>query len=459
MGIVEMNISASLIIAFTMLLRDIALKKLPNIMFCTLWILAIIRLLIPWSITCEVSIFNLYYFFKDDMFYRSDIFSTMQPISVETMIIQEETGIVISGTELIHIIWIIGIIVSALWCIYSYLGNFITIRNSITLEEDSFPVQWMKAQKNFKKVPIKLSWGLDMPVSVGLFFPIILLPYDYDIENEDTIKHWLCHEYMHIKYHHVLWQIIVQVVICINWFNPLIYMMRKYIARDIEVFCDNRAIEFFQPENKKKYALSIIAAADKVQQADKSGKKKKRGLFLYNGFSQNALKERVELLSKWKKVSALTMVTSVLIVTSVTSVFATTSNVLTEDSGEVAEVNENIEIGKVEITDSVDNDMNLTSSTNSISVGDNIAGIDSIELTINDIETSVEKSSAVEERAARYLVVRNYKYEQYGYLPKQLDLTVKQDGYTYEGTLDLDSYYHDLSTDKYTGYYSGKLYR
>ena len=159
MGIVEMNISASLIIAFTMLLRDTALKKLPNIMFCTLWILAIIRLLIPWSITCEVSIFNLYYFFKDDMFYRSDIFSTMQPISVETMIIQEETGIVISGTELIHIIWIIGIIVSALWCIYSYLGNFITIRNSITLEEDSFPVQWMKAQKNFKKVPIKLSWG------------------------------------------------------------------------------------------------------------------------------------------------------------------------------------------------------------------------------------------------------------------------------------------------------------
>lgn len=459
MGIVEMNISASLIIAFTMLLRDTALKKLPNIMFCTLWILAIIRLLIPWSITCEVSIFNLYYFFKDDMFYRSDIFSTMQPISVETMIIQEETGIVISGTELIHIIWIIGIIVSALWCIYSYLGNFITIRNSITLEEDSFPVQWMKAQKNFKKVPIKLSWGLDMPVSVGLFFPIILLPYDYDIENEDTIKHWLCHEYMHIKYHHVLWQIIVQVVICINWFNPLIYMMRKYIARDIEVFCDNRAIEFFQPENKKKYALSIIAAADKVQQADKSGKKKKRGLFLYNGFSQNALKERVELLSKWKKVSALTMVTSVLIVTSVTSVFATTSNVLTEDSGEVAEVNENIEIGKVEITDSVDNDMNLTSSTNSISVGDNIAGIDSIELTINDIETSVEKSSAVEERAARYLVVRNYKYVQYGYLPKQLDLTVKQDGYTYKGTLDLDDYVYESATDKYTGYYSGKLYR
>mgnify|MGYP005752518085 CR=1 FL=1 len=440
MGIVEMNISASLIIAFTMLLRDTALKKLPNIMFCTLWILAIIRLLIPWSITCEVSIFNLYYFFKDDMFYRSDIFSTMQPISVETMIIQEETGIVISGTELIHIIWIIGIIVSALWCIYSYLGNFITIRNSITLEEDSFPVQWMKAQKNFKKVPIKLSWGLDMPVSVGLFFPIILLPYDYDIENEDTIKHWLCHEYMHIKYHHVLWQIIVQVVICINWFNPLIYMMRKYIARDIEVFCDNRAIEFFQPENKKKYALSIIAAADKVQQADKSGKKKKRGLFLYNGFSQNALKERVELLSKWKKVSALTMVTSVLIVTSVTSVFATTSNAVVDERQNDVVSQKNIDKGDIK-QETIKKD-NIVDRT------------DIVILTQEDVE-----SSNSQERAAKYLVVRNYKYEQYGNLPNALDASIEQDGYLYTGILYLDSYYHDLSTDKYTGYYSGKLYR
>lgn len=440
MGIVEMNISASLIIAFTMLLRDTALKKLPNIMFCTLWILAIIRLLIPWSITCEVSIFNLYYFFKDDMFYRSDIFSTMQPISVETMIIQEETGIVISGTELIHIIWIIGIIVSALWCIYSYLGNFITIRNSITLEEDSFPVQWMKAQKNFKKVPIKLSWGLDMPVSVGLFFPIILLPYDYDIENEDTIKHWLCHEYMHIKYHHVLWQIIVQVVICINWFNPLIYMMRKYIARDIEVFCDNRAIEFFQPENKKKYALSIIAAADKVQQADKSGKKKKRGLFLYNGFSQNALKERVELLSKWKKVSALTMVTSVLIVTSVTSVFATTSNAVVDERQNDVVSQKNIDKGDIK-QETIKKD-NIVDRT------------DIVILTQEDVE-----SSNSQERAAKYLVVRNYKYVSYGSLPNALDASIEQDGYTYKGILYLDDYVYESATDKYTGYYSGKLYR
>ena len=217
-------------------------------------------------------------------------------------------------------------------------------------------------------------------------------------------------------------------------------MMRKYIARDIEVFCDNRAIEFFQPENKKKYALSIIAAADKVQQADKSGKKKKRGLFLYNGFSQNALKERVELLSKWKKVSALTMVTSVLIVTSVTSVFATTSNAVVDERQNDVVSQKNIDKGDIK-QETIKKD-NIVDRT------------DIVILTQEDVE-----SSNSQERAAKYLVVRNYKYEQYGNLPNALDASIEQDGYLYTGILYLDSYYHDLSTDKYTGYYSGKLYR
>ena len=216
--------------------------------------------------------------------------------------------------------------------------------------------------------------------------------------------------------------------------------MRKYIARDIEVFCDNRAIEFFQPENKKKYALSIIAAADKVQQADKSGKKKKRGLFLYNGFSQNALKERVELLSKWKKVSALTMVTSVLIVTSVTSVFATTSNAVVDERQNDVVSQKNIDKGDIK-QETIKKD-NIVDRT------------DIVILTQEDVE-----SSNSQERAAKYLVVRNYKYVSYGSLPNALDASIEQDGYTYKGILYLDDYVYESATDKYTGYYSGKLYR
>ncbi len=451
MGIVEMNISASLIIAFTMLLRDTALKKLPNIMFCTLWGLVIIRLLVPWSITCEVSIFNLYYFFRDDILYQGDAFSTIQPISVETMIMQEGTPLVISGTEFIKLIWIAGVIVAVGICIFSYVGAFVRLKNCITLEEDSFAVKWIRAQKGFRKISVKLSWGLTTPVSGGIFFPTIILPYDYDIANEDILRHLLCHEYMHIKYHHTLWKVIMLAAMCINWFNPMVYVMMRYIIRDMEVFCDNRAVAYLKLENKKKYIETIIEVVNRTKQAEKkkNGKKEKR-LFLYNGLLKDELKERVELLEKWKKVSALTAVASVMIVTSVTSVFATTSNAVVNDRqndivseeyiDDEAVIQENTDVSDVTVPN-----MNTEKSTI-------IEGIDVVTLTENDVELP-------EERAARYLVVRNYKYVQYGYLPKKLKASIEQDGYIYEGTLDLDSYHYDLSTDKYTGYYSGKLYR
>ena len=233
---------------------------------------------------------------------------------------------------------------------------------------------------------------------------------------------------------------------CINWFNPMVYVMMRYIIRDMEVFCDNRAVAYLKLENKKKYIETIIEVVNRTKQAEKkkNGKKEKR-LFLYNGLLKDELKERVELLEKWKKVSALTAVASVMIVTSVTSVFATTSNAVVNDRQNDVVSKENIKDGSI-IQEDIDvPNINIENSTI-------IEGIDVVTLTENDVELP-------EERAARYLVVRNYKYVQYGYLPTKLDASIEQDGYIYKGTLDLDSYHRDLSTDKYTGYYSGKLYR
>ena len=152
------------------------------------------------------------------------------------------------------------------------------------------------------------------------------------------------------------------------------------------------------------------------------------------------MKERVELLSKWKKVSALTMVTSVLIVTSVTSVFATTSNAVVDERQNDMISQENMSVGLIEENVDFKNEI--------------ISGTDTVVLTENDVQIQTP-----DERAARYLVVRNYKYVQYGYLPKKLDASLEQDGYIYKGTLDLDDYVYESATDKYTGYYSGKLYR
>ena len=54
----------------------------------------------------------------------------------------------------------------------------------------------------------------------------------------------------------------------------------------------------------------------------------------------------------------------------------------------------------------------------------------------------------------------NYDYVTYGSLPpKRITITTEFEGHTYKGSLDRTDYNYNDATDKYTGFYTGKIYR
>ena len=58
------------------------------------------------------------------------------------------------------------------------------------------------------------------------------------------------------------------------------------------------------------------------------------------------------------------------------------------------------------------------------------------------------------------LYVMNYEYVTYGKLPPQrITITTEFEGHEYKGTLDLSDYNYNVASDKYTGFYEGKIYR
>lgn len=61
---------------------------------------------------------------------------------------------------------------------------------------------------------------------------------------------------------------------------------------------------------------------------------------------------------------------------------------------------------------------------------------------------------------ASYLYVQNYEYVTYGSLPpKKITITTEFEGHEYKGTLELTDYIYTVSSDRYTGLYTGKIYR
>ena len=57
----------------------------------------------------------------------------------------------------------------------------------------------------------------------------------------------ILHELMHIKRLDMFYKWLVQFAVCVHWFNPFVYLMRKETGRGCELSCDEAVIRELDP--------------------------------------------------------------------------------------------------------------------------------------------------------------------------------------------------------------------
>lgn len=92
----------------------------------------------------------------------------------------------------------------------------------------------------------------------------------------------LWHELAHIRNHDNLRKLLVHGVLCIHWFNPLVWVMYFLFNRDMELLCDELAIRRCRAD-KRDYALALLSMAQQ----------RAAGFRTAPGFGKNAVKERI----------------------------------------------------------------------------------------------------------------------------------------------------------------------
>ncbi len=96
----------------------------------------------------------------------------------------------------------------------------------------------------------------DNPMLMGLFKPTIILPDGYtESEKKDILIHELCHLKSGDIY--LLW--LAMIVLCLNWYNPIIWVCFFTFRRDVEVYCDERVLRYI--DSKKDYAALLVKTA------------------------------------------------------------------------------------------------------------------------------------------------------------------------------------------------------
>ncbi len=319
MTLLQMSMSAAILIIIITVLRAVCIHKLPKKTFMCLWGLVLFRLLIPISIP---SIFSIYSWIpQSDMSYMPEPKNYLPRFSdTSHMVVDNITtnvgaqGFFDRAISLWTVLWFIGFSLCVLYFITAYRRGMKKFRKALPLET-AFIKEWKEKHPLKRTLSIQSSEQVSTPLSYGIFKPVILIPRNLDFKNTEALNYILTHEYVHIRHFDILTKLLMILALSIHWFNPMVWIMFLLLNRDIELVCDETVVNLFGEKSKSSYAHILIDM--EIQKA---------GLMpLCNNFSKNAIEERIGAIMKMKKKTIFSLVLAGVLVAGVTMAFATSA--------------------------------------------------------------------------------------------------------------------------------------
>ena len=138
-------------------------------------------------------------------------------------------------------IWAVGVLVLLVLALVSFLK----VRRRVGASIECSP-------------GVRLCDGIDTPFLLGLFRPAIYLPSGLP---EDEREYVLAHEIAHKRHGDCVWKLLGYGLLCVYWFDPLVWLGYNLFCRDLELACDERVIKHYSLSEKKRYASVLLSCS------------------------------------------------------------------------------------------------------------------------------------------------------------------------------------------------------
>ena len=211
--------------------------------------------------------------------------------------------------DIISKIWLVAIIIFAIYQIISFWRGAHSIQNYIFDKvEDS----------GNNQVYYLIPDGICGPCTIGFFRQKIVFPESFPMLHSEYDMVYK-HEHSHLKNHDNLVKVLCLLVLCLHWMNPVAYLLLFLYIDTAEIVSDSAAVEGCLKECRKDYATLLV---NEASTPDKNPVMWKNNLFSNkkkSGKNMKILKRRIDYMMKEKKkgllqrgimvaVSALTIV-------------------------------------------------------------------------------------------------------------------------------------------------------
>ena len=271
------SIKSIFILAVILLIRKMLNIKSIRWANIILWMIFFIYLLFPRSILITVADFG-----KCE--WLQDILQSMSVISGYIRGIEREVNYFLSP---INRIFVTGLLI--IYVAVQIIKRNRTMRDSVILEKGVKVEKYLSLFQLRRKVDIFINDKIASPVTYGIIHPKIVLQ-SYIFEDEELLKYVLIHEMTHIKKFDMVLSHFKNMIMCINWYNPFILGVAKYIEDDIEMLCDKLVIKKVGDtrEHRKEYCMAMLKLTERNENSR----------FV---LKLHPTKERIIVMKKWRR--------------------------------------------------------------------------------------------------------------------------------------------------------------
>lgn len=295
--LLSMTVSASVVIAVIIVIRSLFVHRLPKRLFVILWTAAALRMLVPFSVSVNIP--------HENTQPENTVVREFTPS--ESSEPDSETSCALDRELILEIVWAGGVVLSTGIIAALHLRSRRELSMALPFDDARISSR-ISAAKLHRKITVKVSDRVVSPLTYGVINPVIILPKSLPADSEE-MRFALAHELVHIRRFDVLLKVVLTAAACVHWFNPLAWAMLSLAGRDIELSCDEAVLEQLGCK-REDYAMALIRLEEK------------RSISAGAAFGRNAVRERIEVIMKFKKTTLAGIIVSACLIAGTTTAFA-----------------------------------------------------------------------------------------------------------------------------------------
>ncbi|MEE3950040.1 M56 family metallopeptidase [Bacillus wiedmannii] len=332
--VIETSIMASILVGLILCIKFLFRNKLTPRWQYMLWIILIIRLVLPWSPDSSYSIYSVLTYKNNDAFissqnpvasiltkermqelknidntkdltkedtYTSSSTKTVQANKTQTGMNEKQDDKPIPFYTICIYIWLTGVILLSVATFIMNRRLLLYIKKQPVITDEKIVQIFEKCKQSMsiqRNIPLFVSGKVSSPTVFGFIHPKLLLSTVHmEILDEQQLRYIFYHELAHIKRRDVGVNWLMHGLLILNWFNPILWYAYSCMREDQELACDALALTCIDSEEQIAYGHTIISLLEHYSSYYQVPS--------IANFSKNkrALKRRILMIKKFQKKS------------------------------------------------------------------------------------------------------------------------------------------------------------